>query len=187
MYRVSLPLYFYYKIFLFIFYSALRPSIAKNWKNNTHPQPTFASIRRTPHRIHFNLKFVNKSLWNSTSGSRWVLISYRRPCNTWIPPTKTIFSLSLALEKVWHTFFDKLRLIFAGSRRNISKPFPIHNLLQVDLSQNIHLVNDRCHVRRFLGINLVHCTWPALRLHWPSRSIYFRWRNAKSKWSRCFY
>ena len=88
---------------------------------------------------------------------------------------------------MWHTFFDKLRLIFAGSRRNISKPFPIHNLLQVDLSQNIHLVNDRCHVRRFLGMNLVHCTWPVLRLHWPSRSIYFRWRNVKSKWSRYFY
>ena len=77
--------------------------------------------------------------------------------------------------------------VFAGSRRSISKPFPVHNLLQVDLSQNIHLVNDRCHVRRFLGMNLVHCTWPVVRLHWPSRPIYFRWRNAKSKWSRYFY
>lgn len=76
------------------------------------------------------------------------------------------------------TYLFWINSVFAGSRRNISKSFPVHNLLQVDLSQNIHLVNDRCHVRRFIGMNQVHCTWPVLRLHWPSRSIYFRWRNA---------
>ena len=96
-----------------------------------------------------------------------ILLNSSRPANRFLGKRYSRQQVSInqlpeALQHLDSTNQDYIPFlinsVFAGSRRNISKSFPVRNLLQVDLSQNIHLVNDRCHVRGFLGMNLVHCT-----------------------------
>ena len=66
-----------------------------------------------------------------------------------IQPTKPTFSLLTASCSRWF------------SKRKTLKLLHVHSLLQVGLSENIHFDKSRCHISRFLGIDLVHFTCTA--------------------------